>query len=295
VWVSASTGLLATAWCLTALWCQSRSWSAGDRARLWEIAAVLAFACAVSCHEAAAVLPLMALIWHRAAAPRTIRFRLLAAGFGLVFVLFAIVTVVANRQNYVFTEGHYGVGLHAVPNALDYIVSLWVGPHVVWGYAATVLGLLALLRIDRSSRAATVLMLIALVPYVGFTWGNVGRYAYLPSVGFSWAVASALTVGWRRAAAVPGRGARTASFVVGVIVLAVAARFAAFTVKGVGVEASQLEASRTYVRQVISRYPTPPDGVLHAPAPTMEFVDPRYVEVMLRWVYGRPDLRVVVQ
>jgi hypothetical protein len=287
-WVSAATGLLATAGFLLALICQTRAWRAPIRASLWHGAAVIAFALAVLSHEAAATLPAVSLlmVWMFRPAEARRSPRVLYAGFALVLIALAVSAVVANRENYVFREGHYAVGAHMFRNALDYVVSLWIGPHTLWSYLVTIAGIAALLVAHPLARFGALWILITLVPYAAFTWGNVGRYSYLPAIGLAIALTGVLMrlSMTRRAAAIAAA-----------IALAVLVRFAGFTFKAARGDAAVPEPVRTYVTHLRAIGATPVNGVLEVPAPTSPHVDRQYLETMLRWVYRDPGLRVVVR
>jgi hypothetical protein len=98
-------------------------------------------------------------------------------------VAFTTTTLVANRSNYLFSEGHYRIGPHIIGNALDYLVSLYGGRHWKWEYLSTVAALgTALTAGTRLTRFAAAAMIVSLAPFLAFTWANVSRYAYLPSL-----------------------------------------------------------------------------------------------------------------
>lgn len=286
-WVSAATGLLATAGFLVALICQTRAWRVPRRAAIWHGAAIVAFALAVFSHEGAATLPVVSLLMAWMFRPAGARpSRVLYGGFALVFLMLVVSAVVANRDNYVFREGHYAAGLHIFRNALDYVVSLWIGPHTLWGYVLTVAAIVALIVVHPLARFGTLWMLITLVPYAAFTWGNVGRYSYLPAIGFAMALTGVL---------IRVSTSRRATLVAGVIALAILVRFAGFTLKGARGDAVVPEPVRAYVTHLRAIGATPVNGVIEVPAPTSEHVDRQYLETMLRWVYRDPGLRVVVR
>lgn len=287
-WVSAATGLLAAAGFVTALVCQARAWHSPRRATLWHAGAIAAYALAVFSHEGAATLPLVSVLmaWMFRPAGTRASSRLLYAGFALVLAALAVSAVVANRENYVFREGHYAVGLHMIPHAIDYVVSLWVGPHTTWAYLLTVAALIVAAIAHPLARFGVLWTLITLVPFIGFTWGNVGRYSYLPAMGFAIALTGVLirVAQRRRAAAVSA-----------VIVLVVLIRFGTFTLRAARGDASVPEAVRAYVTHLRTIGATPVNRVLEVPAPTSEHVDRQYLETMLRWVYRDPGLTVIVR
>ena len=294
-WVSAVTGLLAAAGVLVALVCQVRAWQTPGRAWLFSYGAVVAFAFAVFAHEAAATLPAVSLLMAWVFAPSMTpapgpstalgpgpstalgpgaatgsrsRARVMYAGFAIVLMAFALSAVLANRENYVFREGHYAVGLHMIRNAFDYLVSLWVGPHTVWAYVLTGVGLALLARVHPLSRFGVLWTLVTLVPYVGFTWGNVGRYSYLPAIGFAIALAGVLA--WLAEA--PGRRRPWLPII---IMLAVMVRFAGFTLKSARGDAAMADPVREYVTHIRTLGATPVNGVIEVPAPVSPHVDPQ--------------------
>jgi hypothetical protein len=291
VWVSAVTALLATFGVLVSLVCQVHAWRAPTpaRRRAFTLAAIAAGGFAVFAHEAAATLPILSAILAGTFAPRPIGWRPLAAGLTLVIAVFALTAYLANRENYVFREGHYAIGPHMLPHLADYLVSLWVGPHVGWAYVLTLVALGAAALAGPLARTGILWMVVSLLPYVGFTWGNVSRYAYLPAVGM------AMTLGAVAIAAIGASRARTTRIMATAIAALAIARFALFTLKGVSGDSRAFEPIRDYVHHVQSLGKTPTNGVLEVPAPTSEHVDPRYFEPMFRWLYGDPHLTVVVR
>ena len=282
-WVSAATGLLAAAGFLAALVCQIRAWQSPRRAAIWQAAAMVAFFLGVFSHEGAATLPLVSLVmtWVFRPAGSRAWSRFLYGGFALVFLALAVSALIANRENYVFREGHYAAGAHMFRNALDYIVSLWVGPHTWWSYLLTAAGLAAAALAHPLARFGVLWILITLIPYVGFTWGNVGRYSYLPAIGLALVLTGVL--------------ARYATWLVAVVALAILLRFAGFTVRAARGDAAVPEPVREYIAHLRTIGSTPVNGVLEVPAPTSPHVDRLYLETMLRWVYRDPNLRIVVR
>jgi hypothetical protein len=287
-WVSAATGLLAAAGFLVALICQARAWSSPGRAVPWHLAAVLAYGLAVFSHEGAATLPAVSLMmaWHFRPPGARPSSRLLYGGFAVVLALLAVSAIVANRENYVFRDGHYAVGLHMLPHALDYVVSLWIGPHMWWSYALTIAGVAAMLVVHPLARFGALWMLVTLLPFIGFTWGNVGRYSYIPAIGFAIALTG---VGLRFSTS------RRAATITAAVGLAVLIRFGGFTLKAAKGDASVPEPVRAYVTHLRAIGATPVNGVLEVPGPTSEHVDRQYIETMLRWVYRDPGLAIVVR
>ena len=292
VWVSAITGLLATTWFLVSLALQldAIGRGIGRSPRLW--GAVAAFALAVFSHEGTATLPIVAVLLHWWFSPDRRMPRTLAAGFAAVLALFAVTTLTANRHNYVFTQDHYAIGFHMVRSALDYGAALYVGPHTWPAYVVSVVVLATVFFCDRTTRFGAAWLLVTLVPFLGFTWGNAGRYLYLPSIGFSLAVAGALSMATDWLSHRLGR--RGALAVIVGITTIVSIRFGVFAVRAIRSQVNWLDATRAYVEEVQGVQSSSADGVLTIPAPTDPLVNADYAEPMLRWARQDPTVRVTV-
>ena len=130
VWVSAATALLMTTCYVGSLLAQVLSWTEqGARRTAYEIIATLLFVGALFSHEAAITLPVVSWIMWREFGPEPLLGRRVLAGALTAGVaLFAVMTVLANHRNAVFTESRYAIGVHAIQHALDYFVALYVGP-----------------------------------------------------------------------------------------------------------------------------------------------------------------------
>jgi hypothetical protein len=93
-------------------------------------------------------------------------------------------------------------------------------------------------------------MMVTMAPFLGFTLGNVSRYAYLPSIGFSIAVAAAIMA----ALEIIGRSSprrrmiATAMFVV--VLLFAGVRFSRFAVASVRSQVRWMEVWRDAARQI---------------------------------------------
>ncbi len=287
-WVSAATGLLAATGMLAATLFQMASWRRTSGRPWSQAGAVIAFALAVFAHEAAAVWPVLSFAVHRLRGPKTARaWWPMGAGIAAVLAVFAVTTVTANRDNYVFRDGIYAAGAHMFRNALDYLVPLWVGPHEGWAYVLTVL-LLAAFLTTPLSRFGLVWILTTLVPYLGFTWANAGRYTYLPAIGFGIAVSGLLLWAGQPGA---GRRVRTAAWIVAGLIIV---RSGAFTLRGARGDFLAFEPARAYFAALDRARIVPADGVIRVPAPTDPRIEPQYVAVMVQWRFRDPALRVIV-
>jgi hypothetical protein len=295
VWISAVTGLLATAFGLLALSAMVLSWSVtpSGRRTLVELTALCSFACALFSHEAAITFPVLAAaIWWQWGPPDAMRRPVLPFGAAAVVALFVTVTAIANARNYVFTESHYAIGLHGVRHLFEYIVALYVGPGWWLAYVACAAALTVLLIATPVTRIGALWLLITLMPYVWFTWPNAGRYLYLPAIGFGWAVAGAVTAAcdWtaRRF------GSRSLALGAYAIVVAfVAIRFGRFDLASVRSRVQSMEPWREYAAQLADS--SPAGGRVRVEPPTDGIVDPMYVASMARWVHQDFDLVVDVR
>ena len=307
VWVSAVTGLLATMFCLASLLAQVLSWTTRTRVRrlTCDFCAVALFAAALFAHEAASTLPVVAWIMWRQFGPGGLGRRpVLLLGAILALGTFAVATALANSRNYVFTQGHYAFGLHAVRHAFDYFVALYVGPGWWLAYAACAAALVVLLVMTPITRFGALWLLVTLLPYMWFTWGNASRYLYLPAIGFGWAVAGAVAAicdyvtgdvtryiprigGGRRAAA-------NTAFVL--MALFVAIRFGRFNAAAIRGQVESMEHWRTYAsRLVAAESPHPAEGSVRVVAAPDASVDRVYIEPMVRWMNRDYRLTVVVE
>jgi hypothetical protein len=285
VWLSGVTGVLCAFGYLGSLTALVWSWRAqtGRTQRMRELLAVALFAGAVFSHEAAVTLPIVAVVMWRLfgpaeGAPRRIPF----AGAALVLAVFAAATIVANRRNVLFSESGYTVGPHMLDHALDYVASLYVGPSSTPAHIAIVIALAGLLMIDRATRFGVLWLLVTLIPYLPFTAGNTSRYAYLPAIGFSWAVAAAVVAGLDRLRLSRHAIAGTAGILYAAAVLFVVIRFAPFATASVRGHVRAFEEWRTRARELADSTETR-EPAFRVPSLKDQRVEPMYVEPMVRW------------
>jgi len=296
VWVSAITGLLATCFYLVSLVAQARSWSAATARRrtALEVLAGVAFLFALLAHEAAATLPLVSLLMWRWFAPASLLSRrVLIAALAIPLAVFAATTIAANRQNYVFTEDHYRVGAHMIRHALDFLVSLFVMPRWWVAYAAASAIVVALLFVSASARFGVCWLLVTMVPYLGFTTDNVSRYFYLPSIGFSLAIATLIDRVWRWAQTAWPRQRTAVNATALLIALFAVVRSAVFCSTNVAREVGRLEPWREAARRVEASVTRAPDGVAIESSGKEEF-EP-YLASMIQWIEQDPRLPVTIR
>jgi uncharacterized membrane protein SirB2 len=292
-WVSAVTALLMTCCYLAALvahfkWLETRLFA-------WRIASFAGFVAALLSHEGAVTLLPMLIGVEWLVSGRMPAGRGLARRYGIFMITlcgYLAIAVVVNRQNYVVTEGHYRIGLHAVGNIVDYIVTLGVGRRGLAGWVTVGVALLGVAWAGSPAmRFAAAWMIIALVPYSFFTWTGSARYAYLAAVGFSLLLAA---VTESVATALGSRLGRTlANAVTAVLVVVIAGRFAVFAGRGAPHAVAPGEVYRAWLASFRRTHPTlPPGEVLNIDASGAEGINALALMPMLQLEYDDRELRV---
>ncbi|MGE0704061.1 MAG: hypothetical protein AB7P22_09020, partial [Vicinamibacterales bacterium] len=298
VWVAAIPNTLGAAFLLASLLAQALSWesvSEGSR-RAWEATAVSLFAAAVLSHEASiTMLAVSGVMWHFFAPRSILRRPIMTIGLTVVCLFFAWATVVSNRSNALFPEGRYGLGEHVVRHFFEFLAQLTVGPRWWLSDLLWIVALAGLLVASRATRFSTLWMLVALLPYLGFTAGNVSRYHYVPAMGFSLALAAALVNAsdWI-ASRLPARRTWIAAGTA-VVAAFLIIRFARFCYPAVESEARSLEPWREYAVMVRALNPGPVGPSIRVPAPEDPAIEERYLQPMLRWLFQDNDLQVIVE
>jgi hypothetical protein len=275
------------------------------RRAYWLALSVATFVMALLTHESSAVfLPILVLAdWaadrNRRLLPRTIsEWRDAAVVYGpfvLAFALYLLPDLWINQQSYIITEGHYRFGVHMIPNALDYIVSLYVGKKVLASYIVIVLCLAWLmLRGNRRVRFAICWMLLGMMPFVPFTWGNASRYLYLPAMGFAMLLAEG--VEWVDRALTPRLTRVWRLAIVVVLIAGVSIRYSVFAAEGVTNFSARTEAYRRYGQQVRAQHPQlAPDSTVFIDPRDEKVLKHRYLEGLIRWEYRDPTIQVVTR
>jgi hypothetical protein len=270
---------------------------------IWRVLSAAVFLLALLTHESSVMfLPLLLLAdWAfvsgdsaAGADLKTWPSRLRAyAPYAVLTAAYLAIDLQINSRNYVVTEGHYGIGGHVVLNALEYIVALYVGRHDVANYLLIAVGItLLLVRGSRRVVFATAWLLLTLLPFVFFTWGNTSRYLYLPSMGFSMLVADGVMQLDRLLASRLARTPRTVA--VALIVAAVAVRFTVFAVANVRIFAAEAEDYRRYItlfKQVHGDLPSH-SRVPYDPRATAAH-PPKFLNNLIQWEYRDPTIELV--
>jgi hypothetical protein len=297
-WVGALAEPVSAFFGLLALLALLRCYETG--LRRWHVLSVAAFLLALLTHESSVVfLPLLVLTAYIFAPydRASTRWRDLVrvfAPFALVTAVYLALDLWINSRNYVVAEGHYRIGMHVVSNALHYVVGLYVGRRdpVNYGLVALILPLL-LLRGTPRVRFAACWLLLAMAPFVLFTWGTQSRYFYLPSIGFAMLLADGVLYVDRLLASVVSRKGRAAASIL--LASAITIRFMVFALDNVETFAARTETYRRYgqlFRQVhgpLVRYSrVDPDDRLQTDH------EPRFVTAMIQWEYRDPTIEVIV-
>jgi len=257
VWVGAITDLLPALWYLLTLW--SFLLFLEGRGRVFYVSAIATFTLCLLTHESSAtVLVLMIALDAMMTANRGdhVYARLanrLRAYFPFAVLLTGYLSLeyVLSRHSYLITEGHYRFGWHAVPHALDYLISLYVGPHIIVSRIVVALVLVGLLmRGTPRVRFFVFWMLVTIAPASFFTWGNVSRYLYLPAAGFAMLLAETmLAISKLRFSRIPAQASRVSAVVLTVAISTRFASFAAITPAGFREETQTFERFAAAVRR----------------------------------------------
>lgn len=221
--------------------------------------------------------------------------------FALTMVYLAI-DLWINSRNYVVSQGHYSIGLHIVTNALDYIDALYVGRRDVLNYAVIVIGVAALLvRGNARVKFATCWMLLALAPFLMFTWGNTSRYLYQPAIGFSMLLAEFVMQldRWLRPAAggdpVGSGSSRThiRTAILTAVVAAITIRFGIFANANVRDFATRTQVYPDYVARFRNIHGDVPNNTVIASDPRLATTLPyQFVNAAVQWEYRDATIQI---
>lgn len=229
-WVSAVSELLPAAWFLLTLWLHL-AFLRGRGAQFYVLSLVTFVACLLTHETSAALLPMMIALDVTLAWSFDWRRALRYAPFALFLAGYLVIETVVNSRSYVVQEGHYAFGWHAVPHALQYVVSLYVGPSRVASYYLVAASAAALVWFgDSRLRLFVVWIFVTLAPVSFFTWGNESRYLYLPAAGFALLLAELLLKSELRLATWVSAPVARTGLILAVAILAL--RFGVFAEKG---------------------------------------------------------------
>ena len=212
------------------------------------------------------------------------------AVYACLAAAYLAIDLTINSRNYVVREGHYAVGWHMIPNALRYVVSLYVGRHDLANSVLTTVTIAGLLLFgNRRVRCATLWMLAALLPFLPFTWANTSRYLYQPAIGLSMLVAEAIVqLDGFLAARVSQTGR---SCLATVLVAAVSLRFMFFAMQNVDRFAGRTEVYRHAAVTIRSQHgDLPSHAVIVADPELKAAVLYPFANALVAWVYQDPTI-----
>jgi hypothetical protein len=297
-WVSALAEAVAAFFgCLALLW--FLQFRRGGRS-VWHVLSVITFLFALLTHESSVMfLPLLVLAdWAFAGANATAGVQTRPwtsrlcpyVPYGILVAAYLAIDLQINSRNYVVAEGHYRIGGHVVTNALDYIVTLYVGRRDIANYLMIATGLtVLLLRGSRRVVFATSWLILSLLPFVFFRWGNTGRYLYLPAMGFSMLVADGVMQLDRLLASRLPRAQRTA--VLALVATAVAGRFTLFAAANVKSFTERTEAYRRYITLFKQTHGDLPSDTRIPFDPSLGGEERyRFLNALVQWEYRDPTI-----
>ena len=291
-WVSAITELLSTLFLLATALLAFRA--TRRPSPVTGYVAALAATLALFAHEASAVLfALIPYLLWMSGRIREVRSRHIWA-FAAVGAVFLTAIIVANHRNVIFTESRYTVGSHMIRQGLDYLVSMYIGPHRWTGRVFVAIAAASILAFGpRMSRAGIIWIVITLLPFLGFTWGNASRYLYLPTMGLGWLAAGLFLALHRRIRGFASY--RIATIVVSLVAIVAIGRFCIFTSRAIKSHNESFAVYRDYAQMVIDRqlYKNGATEIV-VPAPNNANYDRASIQPMLRWTLKQPELSVIV-
>lgn len=213
--------------------------------------------------------------------------------YAMVTAAYLAVDLSINSRNYVVTQGHYAIGPHVIKNTLDYLSALYVGRGNVWNYAFIVVGLVALfVKGSRRVVFAAAWMILALMPFVFFTWSNTSRYLYLPAMGFAMLVADGILALDAFLGSRIGITARRV--VVALVVAAIAGRFTAFAIRNVNWFAQRTEEYRRYIARFRQIHGDVPSHARIAAGPQLPGPETNeFLTALVRWEYRDPTIELI--
>jgi hypothetical protein len=297
-WVAAITDLLPAFWYLLTLLLHLRFLRYGGGGTYVATLAVFA-ACLLTHESSATLLPMMIALEVLQVLERDRRLPMTwkprvgyYAPFAVLLAMFLVVAYVVNSRSYLIREGYYAVGPHALMNALNYVVALYVGKRTLIDYVLIVAAVgVLLMRGTPRLRFLTVWIGVTLLPVLFFTWGTASRYLYVPAAGFAMLLADLLLKAEPRFER--WMSVRAARAVTVTLAALLAVRFAAFAEEGA---ANFRTATAPYVRfaeAIRASYPSPPpDGVVIVASDIGRVIPDLYRNAAAETALCAPDVRV---
>jgi hypothetical protein len=302
VWVAAITDLLPGTWYLLAL--SMYLLFLQGRGGVFYGISLAAFVTCLFTHESSAtLLPMMVALEAFTMVGADGRFRLTPlatlarryAPFVVALGVYLAIEYDVNSRSYLITEGHYQLGWHAIPHALDYIITLFMGPHNVVTRVLAAAAVVAVIVLGTPRVRFLVLwILLTVAPTSFFTWDNSSRYLYLPTAGFAILLAEGL-FGLRqllRSRLTPP----VAWIVTGSLTLTIATQFAISASKGPKEFGELTRPYRRFVSAVRRANPAPAEGDVVRVDPENAYGVPElYLDPAAEVALCGPDVHVIVR
>jgi hypothetical protein len=213
--------------------------------------------------------------------------------YAIVTIAYLAIDLQINSRNYVVTQGHYQIGRHVIGNALDYIAALYVGRGDIANFVLIAIGVLALLlKGSRRVVFATAWLLLALLPFVFFTWSNTSRYLYLPAMGFSMLVAEGVL--WLDRTLMLRLTPRARRAVLAVVIVAITGRFTIFALRNVKAFAQRAEDYRRYIALFREIHGDVPPNSRLPPDPRLRTKHSHeFVAAAVQWAYQDATIELI--
>lgn len=263
----------------------------------WLAAAIVTFTLALLAHESAvAFLPIIFLVDHVAAGrgwPGRELLRI-AWPFVLVTVAYLVMTFTANTQEYLGDEIGYRAGPHVIRKVFEYIAIIYVGERKLLSHLLVALVLaIVLWKGSARARLGMAWMILGILPFAPFEIGIMGRYAYVPAIGFAILLGEGLAFLHGR---LTRRSIALANGVVLVLAIAIGARSVHFARDGVKDHFLMAERYRLFLAGLRQERSEIPDGTLVVLArDRVTGLNPHFVEAAVQWEYKNSTLRVEIQ
>ena len=137
-------------------------------------------------------------------------------------------------------------------------------------------------------------MIIAIMPFAPFVFGNVSRYLYLPAMGFAMLMAEGASGldAWLR----PRWSTVARTTLLAVLIAFASVRFGNFARRGVADITARMEAYRTFLTELRRTHPTLDNLAVVPVDATIEKEMPlRFLEAAVQWEYRNPTIRLRIE
>jgi hypothetical protein len=265
--------------------------------RAWLAAALASFTLALFAHESGVVfLPIILLVDHVAAGRGWPGRDLLRISWPFVLLTgaYLVMTFTANTPEYLGQEIGYRAGPHVIRKVFDYIAAIYVGERKLLSHVLVALVLATVLwKGSARARLGMAWMILGILPFAPFEIGIMGRYTYVPAIGFTILLGEGLAFLHGR---LSRRSTALANGVVLVLALAIGARSVHFARDGVKDHFMMAERYRLFLADLRQERSGIADGTLVVLArDRITGLNPHFVEAAVQWEYKNSTLRVEIQ